>query len=153
MAKKKERSSDRVLIDNRRVRHEYELVETLEAGLSLLGSEVKSLRQGNANLAEAYVRLQDEGASLVGCYIAPYAEANRQNHEPVRPRRLLLHRHELTKLERAVKQRGMTVVPVKMYLKDRRIKLEIALARGKKMHDKRHDLKARDARREMDRQR
>lgn len=146
-------NGDRVLIDNRRVRHEYELIETLEAGLSLLGSEVKSLRQGNANLAEAYVRLQPEGASLVGCYIAPYVEANRQNHEPTRPRRLLLHRHQLTKLERAVKQRGMTVVPVKMYLKNRRIKLEIALARGKRLHDKRSDLKARDARREIERQR
>lgn len=146
-------NGDRMLIDNRRVRHEYELVESFEAGLSLLGSEVKSLRQGNANLAEAYVRLTPEGANLVGCHISPYAEANRQNHEPVRPRRLLLHRHELTKLERAVKQRGMTVVPVKLYLKNRRIKLEIALARGKRLHDKRHDLKARDAKREIERQR
>ncbi|MEO0601692.1 MAG: SsrA-binding protein SmpB [Myxococcota bacterium] len=146
-------NGDRVLIDNRKVRHEYELIETLEAGMALLGSEVKSLRQGNANLTEAYVRLDAAGASLVGCYIAPYAEANRQNHEPVRPRRLLLHRHQLTKLERAVKQRGMTVMPVKMYLKNRRIKLEIALARGKRLHDKRHDLKARDAKREIERQR
>ncbi|MEN0065561.1 MAG: SsrA-binding protein SmpB [Myxococcota bacterium] len=146
-------NGDRVLIDNRRARHEFELVETIEAGMALLGSEVKSLRQGNANLAEAYVRLQPEGASLVGCHIAPYAEANRQNHEPTRPRRLLLHRHQLTKLERAVKQRGMTVVPVKMYLKNRRVKLEIALARGKRLHDKRHDLKARDAKREIARTR
>ncbi|MEZ4241874.1 MAG: SsrA-binding protein SmpB [Myxococcota bacterium] len=143
----------RVLIENRRVRHEYTLEDTFEAGVALLGSEVKSLRAGNANLAEAWIRLDRDGATLVGSHISPYAEANRQNHEPLRERRLLLHSHELLKLERGVRQKGMTVVPVRLYLKGSRVKLEIALARGKKLHDKRESLKERDARREMDRSR
>ena len=143
----------RVLIDNRRVRHEYTLHDTFEAGLVLLGSEVKSLRQGNGNLSEAYVRIEGDGAWLVGCHISPYAEANRENHDPPRRRRLLLHRHELLKLDRGVKQKGMTIVPVKLYLKGSRIKLEIALAKGKQHQDRRQDLKARDARRDMERAR
>ena len=143
----------RILVDNRRVRHEYLLLDLFEAGLALLGSEVKSLRAGNGNLAEAWVRLAPDGAWLMGCHIAPYVEANRQNHEPVRPRRLLLHDHELAKLERGTKLQGMTIVPVRLYLKGSRIKIEIALAKGKKLHDKRETLKARDAKREMARAR
>lgn len=142
-----------MLIENRKVRHDYQLHDTFEAGVSLLGSEVKSIRMGNATLGEAYVRLRDDGAWLVGCYIAPYREANRENHEPTRQRRLLLHGHELAKLDRGIRQRGMTVVPVKLYLRGSRIKLEIALARGKQHHDRRQDLKARDAKREMERAR
>lgn len=141
----------RTLVENRRVRFEYELLDTFEAGLVLLGSEVKSLRQGNATLAEAWVALEDDGAWLVGCHIAPYVEANRQNHEPLRKRKLLLHATELAKLARGVRQKGMTVMPVRLYLKGSRVKLEIALARGKKLHDKRQTLKERDARREMER--
>jgi len=129
------------------------LEESFEAGISLLGSEVKSLRQGNAQLAEAWIRVAPDGAWLVGAHISHYVEANRQNHEPVRDRKLLLHRHELLKLHRAVRLRGMTVVPVKLYLKGSRIKLEIATARGKKLHDKRETLKQRDAQREMARAR
>jgi SsrA-binding protein len=143
----------RVLIENRRVRHEYLLEDSFEAGISLLGSEVKSLRAGNANLAEAWIRLDPVGATLVGSHISPYPQANRQNHEPMRERRLLLHHHELLKLERGVRQKGMTVVPVRLYLKGSRVKLEIALARGKKLHDKRDTLRQRDAQREMDRAR
>jgi SsrA-binding protein len=143
----------RVLIENRRVRHEFLLEDTFEAGLSLLGSEVKSLRAGNANLAEAWIRLDAAGAALVGSYIAPYPQANRENHEPTRERRLLLHAHELLKLQRGVRQKGMTVVPVRLYLKGSRVKLEIALAKGKKLHDKRDTLRQRDAQREMDRAR
>lgn len=143
----------RVLIDNRRIRHEYTLHDTFEAGVSLLGSEVKSLRLGNGNLAEAYVRIERGSAWLVGCHISPYTEANRENHEPRRKRRLLLHRHEILKLDRGVKQKGMTVVPVKLYIKGSRIKLEIALAKGKQHHDRRQDLKARDAQRDIERAR
>ncbi len=143
----------RVLVDNRRARFEYHLLETFEAGVSLLGSEVKSLRQGQGNLAEAWVRIGADGAWLVGCHISPYAEANRENHEPLRERRLLLHHHELAKLQRGVTQKGMTVIPVKLYIKGSRIKLEIALARGKQLRDKRQTVKERDARREMDRAR
>lgn len=143
----------RVLIENRRARHDYQLLDTFEAGVSLLGSEVKSIRQGNANLAEAYIRLGDDGAWLVGCHISPYREANRENHEPRRNRRLLLHSHELAKLDRGTKQKGMTIVPVKLYLNGSRIKLEISLARGKQHQDRRQDLKERDAKREMERAR
>jgi SsrA-binding protein len=143
----------RVLIDNRRVRHEFTLDESFEAGMVLLGSEVKSLRAGNANLAEAWIRIDDRGAALVGCHIAHYVEANRQNHETMRDRRLLLHHHELAKLHRGVRQRGMTVVPVRLYLKGSRIKIEIALGKGKKLHDKRETLRQRDAQKEMNRAR
>lgn len=143
----------RVLVENRRVRHEYVLEETWEAGIALVGSEVKSLRAGQGNLAEAWVRIAPDGAWLMQCHIAPYAQANRQNHEPVRPRRLLLHDHELNKLWKATKQGGMTVVPVRLYLKGSLIKIEIALARGKKLHDKRESIKERDAKREMARSR
>ncbi len=139
----------RVLVENRRARHEYHLEELFEAGLALLGSEVKSLRAGQANLAEAWVRLAPDGAWLMGAHIAPYVEANRQNHEPLRPRRLLLHASELAKLERGTKREGMTIVPVRLYLKGSRVKLEIALAKGKKLHDKREAIKERDAKREM----
>jgi SsrA-binding protein len=145
--------AERTLIENRRARHEFHLEESFEAGLVLLGSEVKSLRAGNANLAEAWVRVADEGASLIGAHISHYVEANRQNHEPLRERRLLLHRHELLKLHRNIKLRGLTVVPVRVYLKGSRIKIEIALAKGKKLHDKRETLRRRDADREMARAR
>lgn len=144
----------RLLTENRRVRHEYELEETFEAGIALLGSEVKSLRAGNANIAEAWIKIDPRGTCwLVGAHIAHYVEANRQNHEPLRERQLLLHHHEILKLSRGTRLRGMTVMPVKLYLRGSRIKLEIALARGKKLHDKRQALKQRDARREMDRAR
>lgn len=143
----------RVLIDNRRVRHEFLLDETFEAGMVLFGSEVKSLRAGNATLGEAWIRVDERGAALVGCHIAHYVEANRQNHETVRDRRLLLHHHELTKMRRAIKLRGMTVVPVRLYLKGSLLKIEIALAKGKKLHDKRETLRERDAQREMSRAR
>jgi len=140
----------RLLIDNRKARYEFHLNDSFEAGLALTGPEVKSLRMGNANLAEAWIRLDGKGAALVGCYIAPYAEAQRDNPEdPRRPRRLLLHIHELAKLKRGVRQKGMTVVPVKVYLKGSRIKLELALAKGKAQRDKRETVKARDAARDM----
>jgi SsrA-binding protein len=139
----------RVLVEHRRARHEFYLEQSFEAGLSLLGSEVKSLRAGNANLAEAWVRLTADGAWLMGAHIAPYVEANRQNHDPLRPRRLLLHQAELAKLDRGTRREGMTIVPVRLYLKGSRVKVEIALARGKKLHDKRESIKEKDARREM----
>jgi len=143
----------RVLIDNRRAKHEFELLDSFEAGISLLGSEVKSLRGGQANLQEAFVTLKDKGAWLHGLHISPYSHATQDQHAATRPRQLLLHRAELAKLWKATKQKGMTIVPVKVYLKGSRIKVEIALARGKKMHDKRHSLKERDAKRDMARHR
>lgn len=141
------------LVVNRRAGFEYELSDTFEAGLALLGSEVKSLRNGRGNLQEAYVRIQNDEAWLMGCHISPYAQANRNNHEPLRPRKLLLKRAELTKLEKAVGQKGMTIVPKKIYLRGRLIKLEMAIGRGKKLHDKRNSMKERDAKRDMERRR
>lgn len=141
----------RDLVVNRRARFEYELTDSFEAGLALTGSEVKSLRDGRGNLQEAYVRLQGGEAFLMQCHISPYAQANRNNHEALRPRKLLLNAAELAKLDKAVGQKGMTIVPKRLYLKGRLIKLEIALGKGKKLHDKRHSLKAKDAKRDMDR--
>jgi len=141
----------RDLVVNRRARFEYELDDSFEAGLVLLGSEVKSLRDGKGNLQESYVDLKDGEAWLHGCHISPYKQANRNNHEPLRPRKLLLHRSELAKLQKGKGQKGMTIVPLRLYLKGRRIKIEIALGKGKKLHDKRHSLKAKTARRDMER--
>lgn len=142
---------ERTLVENRKARHDYELTDHFEAGLALLGSEVKSLRAGNANLREAYVQLRDDGAWLVGCHIAPYEQASHFNHDPLRRRQLLLHHHELTKLRKATHEKGMTVVPVRLYLKGSRMKLEVALGRGRKHHDKREAIKDRDAKRDIQR--
>lgn len=141
----------RDIVVNRKARHDYHLHDRFEAGLSLLGSEVKSLRGGRASLQEAYVRLDDRGAWLVGCHISPYDHANRNNHDPVRDRKLLLHRSELAKLRRATQQKGMTIVPVRLFFKGQWAKVEIALAKGKRLHDKRQTLKERTHKREMER--
>jgi SsrA-binding protein len=145
------RDEVRDLAVNRRARFEYHIDDQFEAGLSLLGSEVKSVRAGKVNLSQAYVRLTPAGASLVGAHIATYEQANRNNHEPLRERRLLLHRHELEKLRKGLTQKGMTIVPLRLLLRGSLIKLEIGLARGKKLHDKREALKERTHQREMDR--
>ena len=139
------------LVVNRRARFEYHLLDHFEAGISLLGSEVKSLRAGRGNLQEAFVSIRDGNAYLHGCHISPYAQANRNNHEPLRVRPLLLHRSEIDKIQKGTQQKGMTAVPVRIYVKGRLIKVEIALAKGKKLHDKRQTLKERDARRDMER--
>ncbi len=144
-------SSGRDLVVNRRARHEFLILDRFEAGLSLQGSEVKSIRGGNANLAEAFVRLSRDGAWLMQCHISPYREANRQNHDPVRPRRLLLHRSELLKLKRGTAEKGMTIVALRLYLKGHLVKLELALAKGKKLHDKRETLKRRAMERDLKR--
>ena len=116
------------------------------------GSEIKSIRAGQVSLAEAYVRVEGRQAWLMEAHIAPYAQANRYNHEPKRPRRLLLHRKELRELWDAVRQKGVTIVPTRVYLKEGRAKLEIAIAKGKKLHDKRQAIAQREAEREMERQ-
>ncbi len=140
----------KIVATNRKARHEYFLLETLEAGIELLGSEIKSIRQGQISLAEAYVRL-DEGreAWLVDAHIAPYEQASSFNHEPRRPRRLLLHRGEIRRLWDDVRQKGVTIIPVLVYLKKGRAKVEIAVAKGKKLYDKRADIAKRDAEREI----
>lgn len=144
---------NRILIDNRRARYEYLLLDRYETGIALLGSEVKSLRAGKANLQDAHVRIERGNAKLFGCHISPYLQANRNNHEPLRPRQLLLHRHQLQKLEKGINQKGMTIIPTKIYLSGSNIKVEIALVKGKKLHDKRASMKERTAQREIDRNR
>jgi SsrA-binding protein len=139
----------RVLIDNRQGRFEFFLLDTFEAGIALVGSEVKSLRIGKGVLGDAHVEVGDDGAWIVNFHISPYTHGNRNNHEPLRRRRLLLNQHELSKLRKGVAEKGQTIIATKLYLRGSRIKLEIALAKGKKLHDKRHAIKDRDARREL----
>ena len=149
----KEPRNFKVVADNRRARYEYEIGEVLEAGLALTGTEVKSLRTGKATIAESYVGVtRDRQVELINANIPEYLQANRFNHEPRRPRRLLLKSRQIAKLAQGVEREGMTIVPLKIYFNERgRAKIEIALARGKKLHDKREALKERDARREMER--
>ena len=139
------------IVQNRRARFEYALLDTFEAGLSLLGSEVKSLRAGNANLQDSFVRLDRKGAVLDGAWIAPYPWATHEQHEPRRPRRLLLNKSELAKLRKGLAEKGMTIVPLRMYFMGSRVKLEIALGKGKKLHDKRQSIKERDVKRQLKR--
>lgn len=141
----------KVVATNRKARFEYFLLETLEAGLELRGSEIKSIRSGQVSLAEAYVAIDGQEAWLVNAYIAPYEEANRYNHEPRRNRRLLLHKKEIYDLYDDVRRKGITIVPTRLYLKDGRAKLEIAVAKGKKQHDKRQEIQERDMERESNR--
>jgi len=142
----------KVVATNRKARFEYFLLEHYEAGLSLQGSEIKSIRAGQVSLAEAYVRVEGRQAWLMEAHIAPYAQANRYNPEPRRPRRLLLHKKELRELWDAVRLKGVTIVPTRVYLKEGRAKLEIAIAKGKKLHDKRQVIAQREAEREIKRQ-
>ena len=141
----------KVVATNRKARHEYFLLDTYEAGLVLKGSEIKSIRAGQVSLAQAYVSLDGNEAWLVNAHIAPYNEASRNNHDPLRSRKLLLHRSEIRKLSDKVRQKGATVIPLRLYLKDGEAKIEIALAKGKKHYDKRAEIAKRDAKREMDR--
>ena len=143
-------ADDRVIATNRRARHEYDILETLEAGLVLRGTEVKALRAGQVNFKDSYATLRNEEAWLVGCHISPYSHGTDANHDPERDRKLLLHRREVTRLVGKVAERGLTLVPLRLYLKGGRVKAEIGLARGRKLHDKRSAIREREVRREMD---
>ncbi|WP_034356743.1 SsrA-binding protein SmpB [Deinococcus phoenicis] len=134
---------------NRRAHHEYELLERFEAGISLTGSEVKSVRAGGVDFRDAFARLSGGNIELEGLYIPTYTEATYNNHEPRRSRRLLLHREEISKLRRALEQKGLTLVPTRLYQKGRVFKVELALARGKKLHDKRRAEAEKTVRREL----
>lgn len=134
---------------NRKARFEYAIEETFECGISLLGSEVKSMRAGKANLTEAYATIRGGEVWLIGANIAPYEQASWQNHDPIRARRLLLHRKQIDKLAAKTAEQGLTLVPLRLYFKEHLIKCEIAVARGKKTHDKRQSIATRDAEREM----
>jgi len=143
----------KIVATNRKARYEYFLLETFEAGLVLLGSEIKSIRAGQMSLAESYVEIQEgNSAWLVDAHIAPYAQANQFNHDPRRKRRLLLHKKQIRQLWNSVRMKGMTVVPTRVYLKEGRAKIEIALARGKKAYDKRAVIAKRDQKRELERE-
>lgn len=134
---------------NKKARFEYFIEETYEAGLVLTGSEVKSLREGRINFKDSYIRISNGEAFLVGAHISPYSYAHQFNHEPERERKLLLHKREIVKLYGRVREKGLSLIPLRLYYKNGRVKLELALARGKKSHDRREDLKARDASREI----
>lgn len=138
----------KVVARNRKAKFNYFITESLEAGISLVGSEIKSIRNGAVSLEEAYIKTDGRQAFLVNAHIAPYEEANRNNHVPVRDRRLLLHKREIRMLFDEIKQKGMTIVPTQMYLKDGRAKVEIGIARGKKLYDKRDEIAKRDQERE-----
>lgn len=146
----KEKPNFKIVADNRRARYEFEIGDTLEAGISLTGTEVKSLRTGKATIAESYVGVSRRGdVELVNANIPEYLQANRFNHEPRRPRKLLLKAREIARLAQGVEREGMTIVPLKLYFNEKgRAKLEIALAKGKKLHDKRETEKKRDWNRE-----
>lgn len=142
----------KVICTNRRARHDYHIVETLEAGLVLKGTEVKSLRNGSAHLKDSYAALEDGELFLFGAHIPPYKEANRFNHEPTRTRKLLVHAKEIKRLVGKTQEKGLTLIPLKLYFNDSgKVKVEIGLARGKRSYDKRRAIAERDADREMSR--
>jgi SsrA-binding protein len=143
--------SFKIVARNRRARHEFDLLESIEAGIVLTGTEVKSLRNGKASLEEAYAGIDNGEVWLLGCDIPEYLQANRMNHKPKRPRKLLLHRREIDKLFAKAAEKGLTLVPLKIYFKDGVAKVEISIARGRKLYDKRDALKKQDAKRDMDR--
>lgn len=136
---------------NRQARHEYEVLETIEAGISLVGTEVKSLRSGGVNLKDAWCEFQDGQLFVRQMHISPYDHGNIFNRDPLRPRKLLLHKRELTKLFGQVGQQGLTLVPLQLYFKGSLVKMEVGLCRGKKLYDKRADAAQRDAKRDIDR--
>ncbi|MFZ2096707.1 MAG: SsrA-binding protein SmpB [Anaerolineales bacterium] len=142
---------EKIIASNRRARHEYFILETIEAGIVLHGSEIKSIRVGQISLAEAYVRIDGKEAWLEDAHIAPYEQASIYNHEPRRPRKLLLHSTEIHKLWNTVRQKGVTIIPLAIYLKNGRAKVEIAVAKGKKLYDKRAEITKRDTQREIER--
>ena len=141
----------KTVVSNRRARYEYALETPVEAGMVLVGSEVKSLRAGQATLAESFVDVREDGVDLVGCHISPYDHASMENHVPTRRRRLLLNKNEIEKLRKGVEQKGFTIVPLKIYFKNGRAKLLLALGKGKKLHDKRHTIAERESKRSIER--
>ena len=145
-----EETRDRTISTNRRARHEYEILETIEAGLVLRGTEVKSLRDGQVTFKDSYATVRNDEAWLLGCHISPYSHGTDANHDPERDRKLLLRRREISRLTGRIAERGLTLVPLRLYFKSGRAKVELGLGRGKKLHDKRSAIRERDVKREMD---
>jgi SsrA-binding protein len=143
--------AEKVVTFNRKALHEYHILDTFEAGLALTGTEIKSIRQGRVNIRDAYARPDEGELWLHGAHIAQYPPAGRFNHEPGRKRKLLLHRWQIEELSSAIEEKGLTLVPLRLYLKNGRAKLELALARGRRMHDKRERIAQREAERQIER--
>ena len=148
MAKTEREAAQKIIADNRKAHHDYHLLETFEAGMVLLGTEVKSIREGGANLRDSFARIESGEVWVYNVHISPYRNRGYSDHDPKRRRKLLLHRQEIRKLIGKTVERGMTLVPVRMYLKDGRVKMAISLAKGKKEHDKRETIKRRETARE-----
>lgn len=151
MAKKSAATSEGIKIaaTNRKARFLYHILETFQAGIVLRGTEVKSIRQGSVNLGDSYASIKNGELYLCDCHISPYSHGNYANHDPLRPRKLLMHKREIVRLFGKVQLKGFTLIPLKMYFVNGRVKVDIALARGKKLFDKREDIKKRDIEREM----
>jgi SsrA-binding protein len=148
LAKTAREDAQKIIADNRKAHHDYHLLETFEAGVALLGTEVKSIREGGANLRDSFARIEGGEVWVYNVHISAYRNRGYSDHEPLRRRKLLLHRQEIRKLIGKTTERGMTIVPVRMYLKNGRVKIAISLAKGKKAHDKRETIKRREADRE-----
>jgi len=146
-----ENKTSKIIAENRKARHDYFIHETYEAGIALTGTEVKSLRAGRANLKDGYAAVENAELILRNVHISPYEQGNRFNPDPLRPRKLLMHRYEIDKLIGKIKEKGFTLVPLKFYFSRGRVKVEIGLATGKKTYDKRQDIAERDAKRDIDR--
>jgi len=141
----------KVVSDNRRARHEFEVLEVFEAGIELVGTEVKSMRQGRANLQDSFARVEQGELWLYNCHVSPYDHGNRFNHEPLRRRKLLMHRKQITKLKSRMQEKGLTLIPLRIYFKRNWVKVDLALARGKHLHDKREAIAKRESKRQLDR--
>jgi SsrA-binding protein len=141
----------KTVADNRKARHEYDILETAEAGIQLVGTEVKAIRAGKANLQEAFVKIEDLELWLYSCHISPYDHGNRFNHEPLRKRRLLMHHQQILRLKSKMQEQGLTLIPLKMYFKGNLVKIDLALAKGRKLWDKRDNIAKKEVKRGLDR--
>ncbi|HEX8360824.1 MAG TPA: SsrA-binding protein SmpB [Longimicrobium sp.] len=146
-----EKGADRLIVSNRKARYEYHILNTWETGIVLQGTEVKALREGKANLQDAFARVDNGEVWLFNVHISPYEQGNRFNHDPLRPRKLLLHRNEIRKMIGAVQEKGLTLVPLDLHFSGGRAKVNLALVRGKQLHDKRDSIRERDSQREIQR--
>lgn len=151
MALKTGMTDIKIVCQNRKAYHDYSIEETIEAGIQLLGTEVKSLREGKANLKDSYVLIKDSEVSLLNCHISPYSHGNITNHDPLRTRKLLLHRKEIERLRGRAQQKGYTLIPLKIYFKGPYAKVEIGLAKGKRLYEKRETIREREAKRAIER--
>ena len=141
----------KIVSQNKKAYHDFFILDTYEAGIELKGTEIKSVRKGSVNLKDSFIRIKNDEAFIENMHIAPYEQGNRFNHEPLRTRKLLLHKKQIKKLQKEVKENGLTIVPTKLYFNTSKLKVEIALARGKKLYDKRQDLKEKDSKRDIER--